>query len=185
MILESRRDGTARQRCQNCWTSRCPRWRKDEDGTVFCNACALYFERHGSHRIVQPPKHRERNTINSLSRSKASDRQLWCTPSIQLRDTRRISSTRPPSVAVDDHRSVEGYKQSNRSGPSQETDKQITVSSLEQSASLANQPPQPLCRQPYVVQQISSTHSSSVHTNDKGCEGEARAVRGQEIVDQR
>lgn len=41
--------------CENCWTTEAPTWRKAEGGGNLCNACGLYFHKHGTHKQVDRP----------------------------------------------------------------------------------------------------------------------------------
>lgn len=52
--------------CQNCGTSRTPLWRRDEFGSVLCNACGLFLKLHGRSR----PLSLKTDVIKSRNRGK-------------------------------------------------------------------------------------------------------------------
>jgi hypothetical protein len=54
--------------CQNCATSTTPLWRRDEIGSVLCNACGLFLKLHGRARPISL----KTDVIKSRNRVKTS-----------------------------------------------------------------------------------------------------------------
>ncbi|KAI9863935.1 MAG: hypothetical protein M1824_005973 [Vezdaea acicularis] len=54
--------------CQNCTTSTTPLWRRDEIGSVLCNACGLFLKLHGRSRPISL----KTDVIKSRNRVKSS-----------------------------------------------------------------------------------------------------------------
>ena len=60
--------GHAQPICQNCSTSTTPLWRRDEIGSVLCNACGLFLKLHGRPRPISL----KTDVIKSRNRVKSS-----------------------------------------------------------------------------------------------------------------
>ncbi|KIW02735.1 protein GZF3 [Verruconis gallopava] len=63
--------GTAPPVCQNCSTSTTPLWRRDENGSVLCNACGLFLKLHGKPRPISL----KTDVIKSRNRVKATGKR--------------------------------------------------------------------------------------------------------------
>ena len=59
---------TQQPTCQNCQTSTTPLWRRDEIGSVLCNACGLFLKLHGRPRPISL----KTDVIKSRNRVKSS-----------------------------------------------------------------------------------------------------------------
>jgi Zn ribbon nucleic-acid-binding protein len=57
--------------CQNCQTSTTPLWRRDEMGSVLCNACGLFLKLHGRPRPISLKTDviKSRNRVKSAAHS--------------------------------------------------------------------------------------------------------------------
>lgn len=60
-------NASSQMSCQNCSTSITPLWRRDEYGSVLCNACGLFLKLHGRPRPISL----KTDVIKSRNRVKA------------------------------------------------------------------------------------------------------------------
>ncbi|KAI4149001.1 MAG: hypothetical protein LQ340_004828, partial [Diploschistes diacapsis] len=82
--------------CQNCATSTTPLWRRDEIGSVLCNACGLFLKLHGRPRPISL----KTDVIKSRNRIKSSGHAQKKKPSFLSNGAPRARSddgTPPPA----------------------------------------------------------------------------------------
>ncbi|KAI9824434.1 MAG: hypothetical protein M1832_001969 [Thelocarpon impressellum] len=94
--------GNSPPTCQNCTTSTTPLWRRDEIGSVLCNACGLFLKLHGRPRPISL----KTDVIKSRNRVKSSGQGPR---KKSLFDSNGLSSARsnagtPPPGSLDGHR---------------------------------------------------------------------------------
>lgn len=66
-VMASLADTSVQPICQNCGTGTTPLWRRDESGSVLCNACGLFLKLHGRPRPISL----KTDVIKSRNRVKA------------------------------------------------------------------------------------------------------------------
>lgn len=64
--------------CQNCATSTTPLWRRDEIGSVLCNACGLFLKLHGRPRPISLKTDviKSRNRVKSTHQGSAIKKKV-------------------------------------------------------------------------------------------------------------
>ncbi|KAL0637264.1 GATA zinc finger protein 3 [Maublancomyces gigas] len=106
--------GTTPPICQNCTTSTTPLWRRDESGSVLCNACGLFLKLHGRPRPISlktdviKSRNRVKNSGQPAKKKSLFDSPNGITNSHQL--ARSENGTPPPG-----HRKPSSGPASNRS----------------------------------------------------------------------
>lgn len=68
--------------CQNCTTSTTPLWRRDEIGSVLCNACGLFLKLHGRPRPISLKTDviKSRNRVKSSGAAQNAKKKVCCAP---------------------------------------------------------------------------------------------------------
>jgi Zn ribbon nucleic-acid-binding protein len=71
--------------CQNCQTSTTPLWRRDEIGSVLCNACGLFLKLHGRPRPISLKTDviKSRNRVKSSGQALKKAAKVYSPPTIQ------------------------------------------------------------------------------------------------------
>jgi hypothetical protein len=115
--------------CQNCTTSTTPLWRRDEIGSVLCNACGLFLKLHGRARPISLKTDviKSRNRVKTSGQGQSQKKKASIISSLQFftadqniyyrvfSTTITVSATRDrklallhqgPSIIVAHHRSL-------------------------------------------------------------------------------
>ncbi|KFY17084.1 hypothetical protein V491_05134 [Pseudogymnoascus sp. VKM F-3775] len=85
--------------CQNCTTSTTPLWRRDEIGSVLCNACGLFLKLHGRARPISLKTDviKSRNRVKTSGPGQGLKKKSLFDTSNGLGDARAQANTPPPT----------------------------------------------------------------------------------------
>ncbi|RMZ85146.1 hypothetical protein DV738_g268, partial [Chaetothyriales sp. CBS 135597] len=90
--------------CQNCATSTTPLWRRDEAGSVLCNACGLFLKLHGRPRPISLKTDviKSRNRVKSTNQTpkKKYENGLPASQSVDMSATARQNHRRVSQMAA-------------------------------------------------------------------------------------
>lgn len=83
--------------CQNCQTSTTPLWRRDESGSVLCNACGLFLKLHGRPRPISLKTDviKSRNRVKSANQGPKLKNGLPASQSIPQQQTQQLDYMTP------------------------------------------------------------------------------------------
>ncbi|KAF4635060.1 hypothetical protein G7Y89_g3053 [Cudoniella acicularis] len=89
---------TSQPTCQNCTTSTTPLWRRDEIGSVLCNACGLFLKLHGRPRPISLKTDviKSRNRVKSSGSAQGAKKKSLFDAN-GLEQTRSQAGTPPPN----------------------------------------------------------------------------------------
>ncbi|TVY83019.1 GATA type zinc finger protein [Lachnellula suecica] len=98
---------TSQPTCQNCTTSTTPLWRRDEIGSVLCNACGLFLKLHGRPRPISLKTDviKSRNRVKSSgSTPGAKKKNIFDVNGHPMEQARSQAGTPPPGSLGHGHR---------------------------------------------------------------------------------
>ncbi|KFY73579.1 hypothetical protein V499_06339 [Pseudogymnoascus sp. VKM F-103] len=102
--------------CQNCTTSTTPLWRRDEIGSVLCNACGLFLKLHGRPRPISLKTDviKSRNRVKTSGAAQGQKKKSLFDASNGLGDARSQANT-PPPTGLGGHRRTSHKSQNGHS----------------------------------------------------------------------
>ncbi|KFY36539.1 hypothetical protein V495_07803 [Pseudogymnoascus sp. VKM F-4514 (FW-929)] len=102
--------------CQNCTTSTTPLWRRDEIGSVLCNACGLFLKLHGRPRPISLKTDviKSRNRVKTSGPGQGQKKKSLFDASNGLGDARSQANT-PPPTGLSGHRRTSHKSQNGHS----------------------------------------------------------------------